>query len=168
MGPSLLAPPTPHTPHPHPTPMPAHFGTTIFDGFVVRVDGKPISIGLGPEKLIKPLETGGLELGLGLGFSGLRPESMTVLSCDGVDALDFSSPLPADSSGARAWAPNEPDEDALERSFFGAVDLDPNSFEKGDGLFSPITKYEAPVIPPLLLLLLFFGRGELFWPGGFF
>ena len=53
--------------------MTAHFGRPSFDGPIIWADGKPNSLGLGLEKLFKPVEMGGLETGLGLGFSGLSP-----------------------------------------------------------------------------------------------
>ena len=90
---------------------------------------------------------GGPETGLGLGFSGLRLESMADLSCDEVDAEDFNPPLLVASSGAWALTPNVPDEDAMERRDVGAVDSILNSFGKRDRLFFTITRYEAQVIP---------------------
>ena len=91
-----------------------------------------------------PMETGGPEMRLG--FSGLRLESMVDLSYDRVDAEDLNPPLLIASSGVRASAPNVLVEDAMERSYVGAVDPEPNAFGKGDGLFSTITRYEAQVI----------------------
>ena len=104
----------------------------------------PNGLGPRPEKLFMPVETGGPKMDLG--FSGLRLESMAGLSYDGVDAEDLNPPLFVASSGGRASAPNVPVEDAIERSYVGVVNLEPNSFGKGDGLFSTITRYEAQVI----------------------
>ena len=130
-------------PLPFSPPMLPHFGTPSFDGPIIWADGKPNSLGPRPEKLLKPVETGGPETGLGLGFSGLRPESLADLSCDQVDVEDFNPPLLAASSGARASTPNAPDEDAMERRYVDAVDSELNSVGKRDGLFFTITRYEA-------------------------
>ena len=126
--------------------MSAHFGIPSFDGPIIWADGEPNSLGLGLEKLFKPVETGGLETGLGLDFSGMMLESMADLSCDEVDAEDFNPPLLATLSGARASTLNVPNEDAMERRDVGAVDSVLNSFGKHDGLFSTITRYKAQVI----------------------
>ena len=133
-------------PLPFGPPMTAHLGISSFDGLIIWAYGMPNSLGPGPEKLFRPVETGGPETGLGLGFSGLRPESLPDLSCDEVDAEDFNPPLLATSSGGTASTPNVHNEDAMERRYVGAMDSEINSFGKLDELFSTITKYEAQVI----------------------
>ena len=54
---------------------------------------------------------------MGLGFSGLRPESMEGLSYDGVDAEDLNIPIIDDLSGDRASFLNVSDEVAMEKMF---------------------------------------------------
>ena len=138
----------------------------------------PNGLGPRPEKLFMPVETGGPKMDMG--FNGLRLESMAGLSYDGVDAEDLNPPLFVASSRGRASAPNVPVEDAMERSYVGVVNLEPNSFGKGDGLFSTVTRYEAQVISngenhasvtsPLFFSFFWSSSslGELFWPRGFF
>ena len=78
------------------------------------------------------MEISGPDMGLGLGFSGLRPKSVAVLSCDGVYVEDLSPHLLTTLWGARASALNMPNEDVIERSSVDVVDPEPNSFGKGD------------------------------------
>ena len=54
---------------------------------------------------------------MGLGFSGLRPESMEGLSYDGVDAKDLNIPIIDDLSGDRDSFLNVFDEDAMEKRY---------------------------------------------------
>ena len=53
-------------------------GTASFDDLDAWADGKPNDLDLGPEKMLKSVEKDGPKMGLG--FSGLRLESMEGLS----------------------------------------------------------------------------------------
>ena len=54
---------------------------------------------------------------MGLGCSGLRPESMEALSYDGVDAKDLNIPIIDDSFRDMALIPNVSDVDAMEKRY---------------------------------------------------
>ena len=66
---------------PYGPPMLAHLGTPYFDGLDVWVVGKHKGLDPGPEKMLKSREKDGPKMGLGC--SGLRPESMEALSYNG-------------------------------------------------------------------------------------
>ena len=100
---------------PYGPPMLAHLGTPSFDGLDVWVVGKPKGLDPGPGKMLKSGEKDGPKMGLGC--SGLRPESMEALSYDGVDAKDLNIPIIDDSLRDRALIPNVSDVDVMEKRY---------------------------------------------------
>ena len=119
--------------------MSVQLGIGSFDDLDVWAGGKPNGLDLGPEKMLKSVEKGGPKMGLG--FSGLRLESMEGLSYDGVDAEDLNIPIIDDSSGDRVSFPNISDEDAVEKRY------EDQATNNGENYSSPPSYFYRDLIP---------------------